>query len=503
MKRLAWSWIVLVACAAQAAAQRGGPATLAGLELGADKTDIERLSVRLNEPFSPSRFEYTATVDASYTAFLFITPRVSGAGRTLRIGGADVVPGEPHKVPLSLGENTFGIALDSGGAASYRLTVTRKDFSREYWSEPIGRGMWRIQDFGGYAGNEDMYLVEGSRRALLFDTGMGKGDLAAYVGTLTKLPVDVAVTHGHRDHFGQLDRFPEATVYLAAEDAARLPPEWITPRVRWVRGGDVIDIGGGRKFEVVPVPGHSLGSVMYVDFANRIAVTGDAVSSGSMVYMFGAACTALDQYRDGLKQVERRLASLDGLTLLVGHHYQEKTPLKGAAGKQLIIDMRTAADLVIAGRLEGRPVRTGREGSYTELRQAQFGLAGLWYNRDNLVTDPAALGFLNVETAPGTPVATRPGFSSSVTRYAASVPAAVASVSVSPTAYWSNHRDLRVNGKPVASGSPARVELGEGTNTIDVVVTSEKGSVRTYTVVITRGASHLVPGLAGTDWRPR
>ncbi len=349
--------------------------------------------------------------------------------------------------------------------------------------------MWRIQDFGGYVGNEDMYLVEGATRALLFDTGMGKGDLAGYVRTLTRLPVDVAITHGHRDHFGQLDRFPEATVYVTDIDATRLPVERLTPRVELVKGGNVIDIGAGRKFEVVPVPGHSLGSVIYVDVANQMAVTGDAVSSGSMVYMFGSACTALDQYRDALQKVEQRVERLDGLTLLVGHHYQEKTPLEGAAGKQLIVDMRTAADLVLSGQLEGKLARTGREPNTSELRQAQVGLAGLWYNPRNLVTDPAALGLLTVETPAGQAVVTRPGFSSFSTRYAATVPAGVTTVSVAPTAYWAAHKQITVNGRPVKSGASVPVALGEGSTSIDVTVTSEKGSMRTYTLVITRGSA--------------
>ena len=487
---MAWMCIALLACAARGAAQTSGAAALTGLELGADKSELERLSIPLNETVSPSRVDYTATVEASYTQTLFIRPRVSGQAGSLTINGSDVTPGTAHAASLSLGENRFSILVGTGGdARSYRLTITRKDLSKEYRSEPLGKGVWRIQDLGGYVGNEDMYLVEGATRALLFDTGMGKGDLAGYVRTLTSLPVDVAITHGHRDHFGQLDQFPEATVYVTDVDATRLPAEWLTPRVELVKGGDVIDIGAGRKFEVVPVPGHSLGSVIYVDVANKMAVTGDAVSSGSMVYMFGSACTALDQYRDALKKAEQRFERLDGLTLLVGHHYQEKTPLEGAAGQQLIADMRTAADRVLSGRLEGTLARTGREPNTTELRQAQVGLAGLWYNPRNLVTDPAALGLLTVATPPGKAVITRPGFSSSVTKYTATVPAGAATVSVAPTAYWAAHKEITVNGKPVKSGASVPVALGDGSTSIDVTVTSEKGPVRTYTLVLTRGAS--------------
>jgi hypothetical protein len=93
---------------------------------GADKSDLERLSIRLNETFSPSRLDYTGTVEASYTQTLFIMPRVSGQAGSLTINGAEVTPGTAHAVPLSLGENRFTIAVGSGGdARSYRLTVTR------------------------------------------------------------------------------------------------------------------------------------------------------------------------------------------------------------------------------------------------------------------------------------------------------------------------------------------------------------------------------------------
>ncbi len=323
-----------------------------------------------------------------------------GAAVRLRINDVDVTPGEPHKVSLSPGVNPFRIAVTPMGGRPevvYQLTVTREDLSREYRSEVIGQGVWRIRDFGGTIGNQDMYLIEGRDRAILFDTGMGRGDLAGYVKSLTRLPIDVAITHGNRDHFLQVDQFPGSTVYMSGKDVTRLPPALVTRRYRWVRDGDRIDLGG-RSFDVVEVPGHSLGSVVYLDVANRIAITGDAISSGSMVYVFAPTCTALDQYLASLRKLEDRVKNLESLTLLVGHHYQERTPLTGAAGKQLITDMGTAAERVLRGELEGRPAQTVRDGRTVELRQAKVGLAGLWYNPRNLVTDPAALGLLEVRT---------------------------------------------------------------------------------------------------------
>jgi glyoxylase-like metal-dependent hydrolase (beta-lactamase superfamily II) len=488
MQRIYWL-LIGVLCGGICTAQNGGTAVLTGLELSAVKTDIEHLPIKLNPKFSPSTTRYTADVEASYTSFLYVTSKLaSSQGVTLKINGAEAKAGEPYKVPLAVGENKIAVVLTAVGAEgkTYEIAVTRRDLSKEYRSESIGQGIRRIQDFGGYIGNEDMYLFEGKDRALLLDTGMGRGDLAGYVATLTKLPVDVAITHGNRDHFLQVDRFPNATVYMSELDVTRLPPELVTPRFKWIKGGDVIDIGNGRKFEVIAVPGHSLGSVLYVDFANRIAITGDAISSGSMVYMFAPTCGALDEYLGGLKKLEARIEGLDGLTLLVGHHYQERTPLQGRAGKQIITDMKIAAERVLQSELEGKPARTERDGRVTELRQANLGLAGLWYNPKNLVTDPAALEFLKIQTVAAKDVIPRPVFSSFQTDYTASVPGGVNKLEVTPTAYWPNTREITINGKPVKSGAPLAVDLVQGVTRIQVAVTSEKGTARTYTVALTR-----------------
>ncbi|MDU4927909.1 MBL fold metallo-hydrolase, partial [Clostridium sp.] len=54
-----------------------------------------------------------------------------------------------------------------------------------------------------------MYLIVGKRRAVLLDTGFGLGSLKSYVKTLTSLPYDVVVSHGHLDHAGGAGEFKE------------------------------------------------------------------------------------------------------------------------------------------------------------------------------------------------------------------------------------------------------------------------------------------------------
>lgn len=75
-----------------------------------------------------------------------------------------------------------------------------------------GAGIWEINEFDGVS----MFLIEGSERALLIDTGVGIGDLKTFVKTLTNKPVDIFLTHNHRDHVGNAPLF--SRVYMSGID---------------------------------------------------------------------------------------------------------------------------------------------------------------------------------------------------------------------------------------------------------------------------------------------
>ena len=145
---------------------------------------------------------------------------------------------------------------------------------------PIDEHTWRIEDFKVRA-----FLFEGTEKAMLVDSTRGSGDLAAVVRELTKLPVMLVNTHADEDHIGCNTQFREAYLHPAefAYYAEMRKPGSARPRP--LQDGEVIDLGG-RRFEVILIPGHTYGSIALLDRAGRVLVGGDAISS-TPVFIFG------------------------------------------------------------------------------------------------------------------------------------------------------------------------------------------------------------------------
>jgi len=216
------------------------------------------------------------------------------------------------------------------------------------------------------------YLVVGSRQALLFDTGMGISSIRAVVRQLTKLPVVVLNSHTHYDHVGGNREFSDilgmdtaftreraAKGYFNEVMRTEVSPENLCgplPKgfdpgayhvppfriARTVRDGSVIDLGG-RKLEVVAVPGHTPDSIALLDRANRLLFTGDTFYVGP-IWLFEPE-TDLAAYA----RSTARLASLadgDRVDLLLPGH---NTP---AASPAYLGKLRDAAQAIVAGKLK-------------------------------------------------------------------------------------------------------------------------------------------------------
>ena len=82
-----------------------------------------------------------------------------------------------------------------------------------------------------------------------------------------------------------------------------------------------------------------------------------------------------------------------------------------------------------------------------------------------------------------------PTFNSGTTAYTDSVTNDITSVTITPTRNEA-HATITVNGNAVTSGSASgAVNLSVGSNAIPIVVTAQNGSIKTYTITITRAAS--------------
>ena len=148
------------------------------------------------------------------------------------------------------------------------------------------------------------FLITGEDVALLFDTGLGIGDIRGVVDELTDLQVVVLNSHTHYDHIGGNYQFE--TIYAMDTEFTRgralngrpheavaefvskgwiwkpLPEGFIKDEYhsrpfaisKIVGEGDILDIGG-RKLEILETPGHAPDSICLIDRDNRILFTGD------------------------------------------------------------------------------------------------------------------------------------------------------------------------------------------------------------------------------------
>lgn len=147
------------------------------------------------------------------------------------------------------------------------------------------------------------FLITGSEQALLFDTGLGIGDIRSVVDRLTDLDIVVLNSHTHYDHIGGNYQFE--TIYAMDTEFTRgrasgIPHArmakfvssgwvWKTLPSGFVKGeyhshpfvisrivteGDIIDVGG-RRLEILETPGHAPDSICLIDRENRMLFTGD------------------------------------------------------------------------------------------------------------------------------------------------------------------------------------------------------------------------------------
>lgn len=228
---------------------------------------------------------------------------------------------------------------------------------QSYQIIPIDVSTWRIED-----GTVRCYLLAGTQRALLIDTGMTLRNAREIAEGLTDRPVELLITHGDPDHIAGNAAFPrfymhpaEEPNYRAFGGAGAFDP---------VRAGDVLDLGG-RALEILELPGHTPGSIAVLDRSRRVLISGDPIQNGR-IFMFGPA-RDLRQYLASLRALQKRIGEFDAIW-----------PAHGSfpVAPDMIGKLAVAAERILAGQvawepfdLRGTSVRAYNVGCATFLMQ--------------------------------------------------------------------------------------------------------------------------------------
>ncbi|WP_423147935.1 Ig-like domain-containing protein [Rubrolithibacter danxiaensis] len=101
------------------------------------------------------------------------------------------------------------------------------------------------------------------------------------------------------------------------------------------------------------------------------------------------------------------------------------------------------------------------------------------------ITQPAASSNANLSNLNISSGTLSPAFASATTSYTASVPNATTSVNIIPTVADAT-ATVTVNGTATTSGSAKSISLITGVNSIPIIVTAQDGTIKTYTLTITR-----------------
>lgn len=154
------------------------------------------------------------------------------------------------------------------------------------------------------------FLIVGQKKAVLIDTGFKDTHVKELVKSITSLPIQLIITHGDRDHIGDLEDFEECFIHQKDETL-------ITCDIQkhYLKDGDMININD-YHFKVIEIPGHTYGSIALFDESRGLLIGGDSVQVGP-IYMFGKHRN-LDLY---ITSMEKLMKIQDKVKVILPSHH--------------------------------------------------------------------------------------------------------------------------------------------------------------------------------------
>jgi len=276
-----------------------------------------------------------------------------------------------------------------------------------YTVHEISENVYRIEDAnetnppGGVVGDEgqlvsmnncsDMYLIIGGNKGLLIDLSNDvKWDPTARE-SLHSLVHEIAgdkelcitVTHRHGDHLGMLPAFledPKARFWIPGNEFSGMDifPE---ARTTYFQEYGFLDLGGEYLVNTLEVPGHTAHSTVFILAGTDLVFTGDAIGSGSGVWLFNEA--SFYTYRGSIESLiaymedDANQVDTDELRIFGGHFWQGEEP--DGLRAQYIYDMRT-----LMGEMEKGSVKPEDMSTFISFLDANFtyGTATITWNKE-------------------------------------------------------------------------------------------------------------------------
>ena len=201
----------------------------------------------------------------------------------------------------------------------------------------INENTWRIEDDG-----VRLFLLAGTEKALLIDSGMNLNNARDIAAGLTGLPLSLLNTHADRDHIGSNEQFDAFYMHPAEEPVYRRSgkPGTVIP----IREGDSLDLGE-RELRIIHLPGHTPGSIAVLDVQNRVLISGDPIQAHGHVFMFGDHRNMVDY----IASLERLEGFADQFDEIWPSHAD--IPVSPA----VIPKLRDGAQAVLDGAIQGKP----------------------------------------------------------------------------------------------------------------------------------------------------
>lgn len=171
---------------------------------------------------------------------------------------------------------------------------------------------WRKSLYVLDDGRVRAFLIVGSNGALLIDTGFPDSGVKEAVEKITDLPLTVLLTHGDVDHAGGLEGYSRCFLHEKDWHLVRDGKTVLEP----LREGDVFRCGD-YCLEVIEIPGHTYGSVAFLDRGKKLLISGDSVQKEGPIYMFGSHRN-LDLYIESQKKLKEMEDQIQ--VILPSHH---------------------------------------------------------------------------------------------------------------------------------------------------------------------------------------